>query len=806
MRNLNPVAAILDRGLSTAPRSRIAATKETRPLTSDFRSLISVLCLLSAVLCLPSSGLATDREFSKTWKVDTSATKKWNLDLFQGDSVCMNITSTQEGDAFDLTGATVILEIRGWDDYTNLYAVATGTVVSATAGTSRFKLTPTQTANLSEGTYLGYAKAIISDGTNITDRVVLAYHRIKTEWSAVALDYDVVGPLPAGYVTQADLTAVSNAVAASITAISNRMITLEDGTNNWSTAYEWGDHAIAGYLTSFTELDPAWTAGTNAIWDAIAGATDTNALQISVFNIYTNATETRFQGLENQTNLIQSAVQPTDSDYITALTQAAAAATTTALADEVVARDVAITASHAGWSFSSERIVNTVDYYGRIDLSSDGANALYAGSDDFNYTQGFQGVKLGAVAGGDNFVNLAQFADASIELYRDTVILGKLSRVTDPAPTTGGTSVGDRDYNDARYTGLNAPITITNDAAWTRWTTTGDLTVSNRIYLTVAETLLSPLQTNGIADYDVSHSGSFSPTVSAVVGAVAVSLPYYGADAQLKIELLAPVGLPGQITATTITEATIVGYEDRDEASVVKYVSGLCRIEKETLDCDVTRKIYVDEGDAASVATAAGSLASYAVDPDKTLRGAELRLGNMWVVSPADASGERWICSGGEISGTGELVGTTNEFVIAKNDYPLMSFTSSASGLFITNYTMAATASNVTVSLFVATNGVTAAPFAEWAESLTVGEWSRVLAPTVDTYPAVSNGTYELTFTLPLANTMYFRAMQPIGESTAIINADVFFLKYSKLLINDATGVTWRIAVSTNGAIIVTAE
>jgi len=29
---------------------------------------------------------------------------------------------------------------------------------------------------------------------------------------------------------------------------------------NWNTAYSWGNHALAGYLTSFTETDPIWTA------------------------------------------------------------------------------------------------------------------------------------------------------------------------------------------------------------------------------------------------------------------------------------------------------------------------------------------------------------------------------------------------------------------------------------------------------------------------------------------------------------------------------------------------------------------
>jgi hypothetical protein len=41
------------------------------------------------------------------------------------------------------------------------------------------------------------------------------------------------------------------------------------GTNitNWNTAFGWGNHASAGYLTSFTELDPTWDGPANFTGD-----------------------------------------------------------------------------------------------------------------------------------------------------------------------------------------------------------------------------------------------------------------------------------------------------------------------------------------------------------------------------------------------------------------------------------------------------------------------------------------------------------------------------------------------------------
>jgi hypothetical protein len=46
--------------------------------------------------------------------------------------------------------------------------------------------------------------------------------------------------------------------------------TTTNNSSNWDTAYGWGNHASAGYLTSFTETDPVFTAS------AASGITSTN--------------------------------------------------------------------------------------------------------------------------------------------------------------------------------------------------------------------------------------------------------------------------------------------------------------------------------------------------------------------------------------------------------------------------------------------------------------------------------------------------------------------------------------------------
>lgn len=61
----------------------------------------------------------------------------------------------------------------------------------------------------------------------------------------------------------------------------NGVITAIGGTStNWNTAYNWGNHASAGYLSSFTETDPLFTA-----WDKnYADLTGTPTLSIANWN------------------------------------------------------------------------------------------------------------------------------------------------------------------------------------------------------------------------------------------------------------------------------------------------------------------------------------------------------------------------------------------------------------------------------------------------------------------------------------------------------------------------------------------
>ena len=44
------------------------------------------------------------------------------------------------------------------------------------------------------------------------------------------------------------------------TDLNSRTVALENSQNNWNTAYTWGNHALAGYLTFYQETDPVFEA------------------------------------------------------------------------------------------------------------------------------------------------------------------------------------------------------------------------------------------------------------------------------------------------------------------------------------------------------------------------------------------------------------------------------------------------------------------------------------------------------------------------------------------------------------------
>lgn len=348
---------------------------------------------------------------------------------------------------------------------------------------------------------------------------------------------------------------------------------------------------------------------------------------------------------------------------------------------------------------------------------------------------------------------------------------------------------------------INSAIYVTNDASWTGWTTDGDLS-GTTIVLDSGEYLLSPTQTNGIAAYALSASGTVNKAVSAVVGTNTVSIPYYGGDGKLRIDASGGVPIPGEAHNSVIVQGVLVGVENRAEAQLSKTVTRIDLIEDQPYSYSATKRSYVDAAAADANTYADGILDDYADDDEKTVRGAQLRLNRNW---QAKAHGStHYVLSAGEIAGNGQLVGNTNYFALAQNDQELMIFSADASGLYISDFDISLTSSNATVMLYVATNGVNSAPYAEWCTDLIPGEWSSPASYSSNSYPTAVGTNYVLEFTVDAPDTGYFRAMQAVGESVVSVEADVFDFGDAYFILRDSTDNRWKVEVSTGGVLTTT--
>lgn len=87
------------------------------------------------------------------------------------------------------------------------------------------------------------------------------------------------------------------------TVSTNYSIPLTASTTDWQTAYGWGDHALGGYLTSYTETDPIWTSASTS-YLRLDGGTMTGGLNL------VNATSTGY--FVSRTTTIQGGFFQTD--------------------------------------------------------------------------------------------------------------------------------------------------------------------------------------------------------------------------------------------------------------------------------------------------------------------------------------------------------------------------------------------------------------------------------------------------------------------------------------------------------------
>ncbi|MDD3276084.1 MAG: hypothetical protein PHP93_03425 [Kiritimatiellales bacterium] len=331
---------------------------------------------------------------------------------------------------------------------------------------------------------------------------------------------------------------------------------------------------------------------------------------------------------------------------------------------------------------------------------------------------------------------------------------------------------------------INNPISVTNDSAWTGWTTTGSLTAQNEILLTPGQYLLSPVQSNGVGLIEVSLNQSGMDYIQTVlVGTNEVSYPYYGTDAQLKI--IAGNPLPGATPQLYVSKVVLRGYDNAMDASAVKYVASLRRTDAEYYADDMTSKRYVDAAQAAAEKHADGSVAAYAADPDKTVVCDRLAVGNYVLVGDGDWQGVNVTQSGDRAT-----FGTRFDEDIFTLE----------SGLTTIELQSLSEAGNI-VTLDLYAQNISGDITINTRPSLVTGAWTNVTATITD----LGSGNYTAQIDIStLGTTGFFRAYanaSPASAGAFIINAEMLNMDGHRI-----EGVSeivftngWKIACTTNG-------
>ena len=157
------------------------------------------------------------------------------------------------------------------------------------------------------GTGQGFVLGDLSVNTLTAGSPSLSYNSVSGVFTYTPpdlSDYDTAfgwgNHASAGYLTSETDPVFSASAASGI---------LSSNISNWDTAYGWGDHSTAGYLTSYTETDPVFSAS------AAVGITSTNITNWDAaygWGDHTNAgylTSLPSHGITNHTDVVISTAQ-----------------------------------------------------------------------------------------------------------------------------------------------------------------------------------------------------------------------------------------------------------------------------------------------------------------------------------------------------------------------------------------------------------------------------------------------------------------------------------------------------------------
>jgi len=205
------------------------------------KQILPSLCLCASALTA-SITAAHGQTPVLAWDAEASAARPAQADVYRGETVALRPAFLERGAPADTNGAafTLYWQTNGmgaawWSDPTNAFRWTPARDCGAAAYTLFIRCDTAAGAS-----YRANARLRMLDSPGAEPNAL--------PLPVPSIDFSAVIVTNAPWVTAADWASGSNALASALQPLGPRLDLLEGDTNDWQTAYGWGNHGLAGYL------------------------------------------------------------------------------------------------------------------------------------------------------------------------------------------------------------------------------------------------------------------------------------------------------------------------------------------------------------------------------------------------------------------------------------------------------------------------------------------------------------------------------------------------------------------------------